>query len=440
MFRYGGRDESELSKEELAQILQNTVPGIALVCPHSDGIKLLYTNDGFFDIFGYTREEYEETSLENRLSLFDMSDFMDIISKINAEYSHEDAVSFQCRINKKNGEKGWVLISFRRFNGPTIDGNGYSNNTFVCNIVDISDSKRMETLLLEEKQRFEIIQDLSDVILFTYDVKEDVLECSKKLLVSIGTSTRYENAFEYITYGNVIDRRDVPNLISAFSNAMAGKKVNVLDARILDKQGYGVWCRIKFSAVYNRKGEAVKFIGTITDIDKEKQEKQRLISQAEKDQLTGFLNKISTSLKFSQTNKNSNNLQAAMFIIDIDDFKKLNDTYGHSAGDVFLKRFTQNLAEEFSENDVLGRVGGEEFLIYTQYSSQDELIKKAESILNSCRKVRIDQVPDKEFTCSVGGALYPDDSEVYQELYEKADKALYDVKTSGKNNYKFYKK
>ncbi|MGN0526729.1 MAG: diguanylate cyclase domain-containing protein [Acutalibacteraceae bacterium] len=438
MFRYGGRDESELSKEELAQVLQNTVPGIALVCPHPDGIKLLYTNDGFFDIFGYTRDEYEETSLETRLSFFDMSDFMGIITKINSDYSQDDAVSFQCRINKKGGEKGWVLISFRKFDSTGIKLNIYNENTFVCNIVDITESKRMEKLLLEEKQKYEIIQELSEAILFTYDVKNDVLECSKKIQNTFGGSTRYENAFENITYGNVIDRRDVQNFIGAFSNAMAGKKINVLEARILDRQGYSVWCRIKFSAVYNRKGEAIKFIGTVTDIDKEKQEKQRLISQAERDQLTGFLNKISTGLRFNQVNRLSDNSQAAMFIIDIDDFKKLNDTYGHSAGDVFLKRFTQNLAEAFTENDVLGRIGGEEFLIYSQYYGQDEIIKKAESILNSCRRVRLEQVPDKEFTCSVGIALYPDDSEGYQELYEKADKALYAVKTSGKNNYKFF--
>ena len=102
--RYGGKMESELEKVELEMILSETVAGIAMVCPHSDGVKLEYTNEGFFNLFGYTRDEYEELPPEVRLNLFHYNDFMNIISRVNTDYKPGEVQKFECRCNKKNGD------------------------------------------------------------------------------------------------------------------------------------------------------------------------------------------------------------------------------------------------------------------------------------------------------------------------------------------------
>ena len=135
-----------------------------------------------------------------------------------------------------------------------------------------------------------------------------------------------------------------------------------------------------------------------------------------------------------------------MLLLDLDDFKKLNDTYGHQVGDNFLRTFTGKLFLQFSANDVLGRIGGEEFVVYVNSRSENGSDIKsiaeraAKNILEICRSVKIDGVDeDKVFTCSVGIAMYPHDGASYTELYEKADNAMYTVKRSGKNNYAFYK-
>ena len=182
----------------------------------------------------------------------------------------------------------------------------------------------------------------------------------------------------------------------------------------------------------------------MTDIDKEKKEKSRLISQAHTDQLTGFLNKISASMKISESIKEYPEEKGALLLLDIDDFKKLNDTYGHKEGDNFLRKFTSKLSLRFGANDILGRIGGEEFVIFISgEKDDDELIEKAEEtaqiILKLCHGVRIDSDAEKEFSCSVGIARYPFDGESYSALYEKADSAMYSVKKNGKNNYAFYK-
>jgi diguanylate cyclase (GGDEF)-like protein len=331
-----------------------------------------------------------------------------------------------------------VLISTRK---PRTAGK--DEQVFICNITDITYTKKLQMQLRDEKERYEIVEEISDDIMFNYDVVSDVFECSSKILKGIGTRTRIENAIESITYGDMLDHRDVPAFIMALSNALSGKKLNVFDARLINNHGDGVWHRIKFAALYGDDGNAVRFIGTMTDIDKEKKEKSRLISRAETDQLTGFLNKISTSMKINEILREYPGDEGVLLLLDLDDFKKLNDTYGHQAGDNFLREFTSKLFLESRSNNVLGRIGGEEFVVYVSKkkdsdgSLEDLAIEVAQGILEYCREVRLDNQPDKEFTCSVGVALYPQDGTSYMELYKKADSAMYEVKRNGKNNYAF---
>lgn len=438
MRRIGGDYEKDLSREELETVLRDAVMGIAIVSPRMDGIQLDYTNDGFFKIFGYTREEYEESSEEVRLNLLNQGDFIDVVRKINSEYEPGEIIEFETRINKKGGEKAWVLISTRKPRNVS-----KNEQVFICNITDITYTKKLQMQLREEKERYEIVEEISDDIMFNYDVVSDVFECSAKILKSMGTRTKIENAIESITYGDMIDHRDVPAFIMALSNALSGKKLNVFDARIINNHGDGVWHRIKFAVIYGDDGNAVRFIGTMTDIDKEKKEKSRLISRAERDQLTGFLNKISTSMKINENLREYPGDECALLLIDLDDFKKLNDTYGHQEGDNFLREFTSKVFLNSRGADVLGRIGGEEFVVFisAKKDSNSDIAEIASSaaqeILNICREVRLESLPDKEFTCSVGVALYPQNGTSYMELYEKADKAMYTVKRNGKNNFAF---
>ncbi len=438
MRRIGGDYEKDLSREDLETVLREAVTGIAIVSPHPDGIRLDYTNDAFFGIFGYTRDEYEELSADVRMNLFNQADFIDIVAKVNTQYEPGEIIQFETRINKKGGEKAWALISTRKPSNASKE-----ELVFICNITDITDMKKLQMQIQEEKERYEIVEEISDNILFNYDVVADVFECAAKTVRGLKSRPRIEDAIETLTYGDIIDHRDVPAFIEALSNALAGKKINVFDARIINEKGDGVWHRIKFAVIYGDDGNALRFIGTLTDVDKEKKEKTRLISQAETDQLTGFLNKLSVSMKISEMLKENPGAPGALLFMDIDNFKMLNDTYGHHEGDLFLKQFADKLSIRFGANDVLGRVGGEEFVLFvdganlTQEALTERAKKTAEDVLKICRGVKLENVPDREFSCSIGIALRNLNGTTYTALYESADKAMYAVKKSGKNNYRF---
>lgn len=431
---YGGKMESELEKAELEMILSDTVAGIAMVSPHSEGVKLEYTNEGFFALFGYTRDEYETLPQEVRLNLFHYDDFMNIISRVNTAYKPGEVQKFECRINKKGGEVAWALFSVRKPHSAQ-----ENEQRFICNIVDITEMKRLQIRIQEEKERYELIEEISDDIMFNYDVATDTLECSPKILRTLRTATRVEDAIEYITYGNVLDHRDIPLFIEAVSNALSGKRINIFDARIINQRNDVVWHRIKFASIFDGNGNAVRFIGTISDIDKEKKEKSRLIAQAETDQLTGFLNKVSTGLKINELIKEYPNEPGTMFLIDIDDFKLLNDTYGHHEGDIFLREFTSKLTLAFRSTDILGRVGGEEFVIFVNgLGDVKELVEeKAKEIEKICHSVKLEKAKDRVMSCSIGVAIYPETGMDYNELFEKADESMYYVKKHGKNGYAF---
>ena len=433
MRRIGGEFEASMSRDDLEVILKESVAGIALVAPHMDGVRLDYTNDGFFEIFGYTRDEYETLGEEVRLNLFDQKDFMNIVTKINTDYAPGEILEFECRINKKGGKKAWVLISTRK---PSTAQKG--EQSFICSIIDITEMKKHQIELQRIKEKYEIVEELSENILFTYDVATDVFEASSKILRSMGTRTRIENAIESMTYGDILDHRDVPAFIGALSNALSGQRKNSFDARVINSRGDGIWHKIKFFVLYDENGDAVQFVGTLTDVDKEKKEKKRLIVQAETDQLTGFLNKLSTALKVNELLRE--HADGALFLFDIDDFKKLNDTYGHYVGDIFLKEFTSKLSMSFRSTDVFGRVGGEEFILYLGGVGDNKhyIEEKAVQIENICHSIKLDAAPEREFSCSIGIAMAPDNGKNYTSLYEKADEAMYSVKRSGKDNFAFY--
>ena len=171
-----------------------------------------------------------------------------------------------------------------------------------------------------------------------------------------------------------------------------------------------------------------------------------LENKASTDRLTGINNKLAfEELSGSCIDNTPQREHKALIIIDIDDFKSVNDNFGHAAGDDLLKEIGEILKTVFSKDDYIGRIGGDEFcvLVNTKLSSTDELREYAadkcvelEVRLRSCKFTTEN---DASITSSIGIALFPEDGTNFSELYKACDKALYFSKSKGKNRYSFYK-
>lgn len=162
-----------------------------------------------------------------------------------------------------------------------------------------------------------------------------------------------------------------------------------------------------------------------------KKERRVLLKRADYDSLTGLYNRRKLTEEIKRYLKAQSEFGLA--ILDIDDFKKINDTYGHPIGDIILKEIGQILRDNLGEY-LVGRLGGDEFVILIEnVQIINIVIQKLELTCNQIAKIKIEEHPDIVVTCSCGLAVAPKDGETVAELYKAADSALYIAKSLGKN-------
>ncbi len=161
-------------------------------------------------------------------------------------------------------------------------------------------------------------------------------------------------------------------------------------------------------------------------------------SLAERDSLVDAYNRVTAETKISDCLHEVEN--GALFILDVDNFKGINDTKGHPFGDKVLTFLAKRIASVFREDDIIGRLGGDEFIVFQKSAPTLELVKeKAE---NLCKDINV-PFSDKDgesvsVTISIGIALTPQNGTDFKTLYKHADSALYESKRSGKNTFTFY--
>jgi len=160
---------------------------------------------------------------------------------------------------------------------------------------------------------------------------------------------------------------------------------------------------------------------------------QKLLDKANKDALTKIYNRHVFNKDIEDMQKPENDLSKYLMILDIDHFKKVNDTYGHSVGDTILIEMSNVISSIVRDTDKFYRIGGEEFAILSIQKNEEDAIKLASRLRESIGEKNFSEVG--KITISIGISKQKDD-DTYQSLFERADTALYDVKENGRNNIK----
>ena len=169
------------------------------------------------------------------------------------------------------------------------------------------------------------------------------------------------------------------------------------------------------------------------DIDAFRRTNEAMVELIERDNLTGLYNRgtaVSLVRKYLSSSK-----QAAFVILDLDNFKQINDRLGHDCGDMIIKDAAARMSEAFGDNGIVARIGGDEFLVLLKDLPNEEVDKLLKKFSDSKKSV---QYKDAKitFTMSIGYASFPDQGKEYHDLYQNADMALYSVKMSGRNSFK----
>lgn len=183
----------------------------------------------------------------------------------------------------------------------------------------------------------------------------------------------------------------------------------------------------------------IVLVNTIVSRTTDKETHADLEAKADTDLLTDLYNKAATERKIREYIAEHPDEQALMFVLDIDNFKKINDTMGHAFGDEVLRAVGTMIKAEFRASDIIGRTGGDEFTIFLrQVKEEEELKRQAERILQCFNNLSVGEYVKYSPNASIGAAVFPNDAADFETLYKAADAALYVAKRRGKNQLAFY--
>lgn len=170
------------------------------------------------------------------------------------------------------------------------------------------------------------------------------------------------------------------------------------------------------------------------------EKKKQLEDKADTDLLTGLNNKLATERKIKEYMAQNPQSQSMMFMVDVDNFKKINDTMGHAFGDEVLRSLGQQIGGIFRASDIIGRIGGDEFMIFLKNIPNAEAVRKeAKKVEDFFKGFQAGEYVKYAATASIGVAIFPQEGSDFESLYKAADQGVYKAKKRGKNQLAFYR-
>ncbi len=357
----------------------------------------------------------------------------------NAEIRHALCNSTPVHIaedvfHKKNGN----LLEVEYWSYPVIEKDAVKGA--VITFLDISERKRMQQFVYNEVNRLKTILHASKVGTWEWDVETGVM-CFNDIWTDIvGYSMVELEPMSINTLSDLIhpeDKKDTLELLDACAKKSSTSDF-VHEFRLRHKTGSWIWVLGRGSLCHNESSKNIPVMsGTITDISLRKAEEEKIRYLATHDALTAIPNRSLAKDRYNIAKNLSerHNLKIALLFIDLDNFKPINDRYGHDAGDAVLLATAKRLMESIRESDTAARLGGDEFiLIINELRDMESTIPIAQKILNSLTQPITYKSKKVSVSASIGIAVFPDDAKTFDELLEHADKAMYRVKKDKKNN------
>lgn len=400
--------------------------------------NFLFINPNFLKMLGYRREEFTQ-----RFGMcFDQSIFeADRESTLQTMQKQLDAgipIDVEYRTRAKNGNLIWL-----NHKGSLVQAG--PGQTYIQSIVfDITHNKEAAQAKRISDERYQFILEQHDIIIFEQNLINGHFSCSARWVQTFGKvfNILEADANRSLVPVHVDDRELLEDFQNKVHSNLLENKLFV-ELRLRDTSGMYHWYRIEASNLTTSQGKPIYIIGIITDIDKQKLLELRLRTQATRDSATGMHNKRATEQaisRFLSMHSNRGPHVYAMFMIDFDNFKSINDRFGHAVGDKAIYQMAQIIRRNFRSTDIVGRVGGDEFLVFCTEPMPMQKIRDRATILVQHLHLPCGNHDSAEVTvtASVGIACNPNDGHNFTTLYKHADMATYEAKRRGRNQCVFY--
>lgn len=286
-------------------------------------------------------------------------------------------------------------------------------------------------------EKHEIVMRQSNDVMFEWDMRKDCLIFSQTWFVKYQMPLIIENAESWLK--NDLDIVEIETLTELMKQCKEGLPYIEYDFRTVSKEETIHWYRVRISMQYDENALPFKGIGILLDIDEQKKKINELTSLLKKDPLTGILNKVAFGEKVKACLSELPVEQSlAMMMMDLDGFRDINDQFGHPYGDYVLVEFASCMKRVFGEAALLGRIGGDEFsVVYSSIHNLNDISDKANEFLETINTYHWKKTK-LTLHCSIGISVTNQNKKSFEQLYQEADSALYQVKRTNKGHFSYY--
>lgn len=407
------------------EVIKTIPQGIFVIDIENDGL-IIHGNTALFGLFDVENNSNEKLYLKDFIFETDLSWVFEDL-KMNLYKDVEICIEFNLK-NRKNETK-WVKL----LGNKIILENG---EKLLCGVIqELNTEEELSKEIHLEKILLQKVNELTNETIFRIDLESNTIYFTGKdrnLLNGENIIGEFPKCIIDLEMVYEEDMYKLREMIECFRNGQEKE----FEFRHKTADNNLSWYKVIYNFVKSKDGKPLLVVGKLMNIDEHK----ILEEQAKNDLLTGLLNKVTTEQSIEAICKSENNNENhGLFIIDLDNFKAVNDNLGHHFGDVVLQGVANDIKSCFRQDDIVGRIGGDEFIILMKHCNQDDIIEdKANKICKLLQKTFKGETCDYTVSASVGISVYPEHGTSFESLYKNADKALYKSKASGKNCYTKY--
>lgn len=416
------RSEDEAISRGIADIVTRLPVGIGVYALRDDGVFALYVSDQVCEMFGYTREEYDERIAQG-LPTFAEDDLRCVLSEADPSDVRARGVRADIEMHRKDGTPFTVRLRGMVSRAKTGDVALYAA------MLDVTDELAAQRALAWQNERYRLLSEMTRAISIDYDSKSD----TARRYLDRGDGMK-EHVVEHYLAELEADRTGVlhPDSIEPvrqlFARAQRGEQNAQLEYRA-DYFGTGYsWFRANMFVVDEESG-SWHLIGLIEDIEGERELQRR----AEFDLMVGVNNHATTKQLVDEAlAASSDDRPNVAVLLDVDNFKQVNDRCGHLKGDELLCSIGHILRDSCRATDIVGRIGGDEFALFLRGMCVCDARPRLDALRTQVMALG-ESCGVGEVSVSIGAYETGADDRTYEDVFGKADEALYASKRAGKN-------
>lgn len=429
--------EETYSKDELTAVIENLICGICIFAlGENRQIIPVYLNEGLYRMLGYTHKELERMLRNVRLNIIP-DDLPMFEQGINDILKDDGAIEFEFRTVTGNGGIRWLQVRGNLYGKQ----DGYPLIAVV--IFDSTERKAIEEELALQAERLNILSTSVVEHLIDYNSRTDVMN------VKINSKA--------VNKGDIVINDFISNVkklgvfeedIDFFSECINGAIRSPLSDSIEFRSNFFEegenyhWYKANITSVCGADGYVSRVVGRVINIDEDKEKERYLQLRADVDSLTGLYNKGAATVLITEAIKKcvEQNIVGALIMLDLDHFKSVNDTLGHATGDKVIQEAGMLLKEFFKGRDIVGRMGGDEFMVFiSEIRDAEDTVALAKKLNELLRRTYSNSNHSVSISASIGIAVCEAD-DTFESMYAKADKALYVTKENGRDGYTVFEK